>query len=92
MSRSKSLADAWQKYDREVLPEVAGEVQRSESRKAFYAGAVTLFGLMTSGFDDGEEMTAADEARMMAIRDEIEAFLADVARMTSEAIARRSRR
>lgn len=36
------IRDAWQTYDRDVVPKDAGDVQRLETRRAFFAGAMAL--------------------------------------------------
>lgn len=92
MSRCKSIAEAWQQYDEKVLPDVAGTVQRTECRKAFYAGAATVFGLLVHGVSKGDEPTAEDEALLDNIKAEIDEFLEEAMRKRDEAIARRANR
>lgn len=48
MTRQR-LAEQWDSYSREVLPKNASTVQRWECRRAFYAGAGVLMGLVMYG-------------------------------------------
>jgi hypothetical protein len=57
-----------------VLPPDAPEIQRRETRLAFYGGATTIFNVITQGVSEGDEPTAADMAMMAAIQREIDEF------------------
>ena len=72
------LNDAWLSYAEEVIPANAPEVQRSELRRAFYAGARVLFDGVVNGVSEGEEPTLADLALMDAIKAELGQFLKDL--------------
>jgi hypothetical protein len=50
---SKSFEKSWVDYETRVVHPGAGEIQRKETRQAFYAGAMALLTIL---FDlDGEE-------------------------------------
>lgn len=70
----RTIADQWASYDREVLlPAAVGEVQRTETRRAFYAGASALFALVSGlGIDDISEDQGADELEVLS--QELQAF------------------
>jgi hypothetical protein len=61
-----------------VLPEGVSEVQRIETRWAFYAGAQALFHVLINVLDPGDEPTAADLAKMDDIQAEFENYAADL--------------
>jgi hypothetical protein len=74
LGRQVSIAAAWESYQAEVL-RGAPDIQHSEYRLAFWAGAATLFyAIMKHGLDPGEEPTDADVAHMAAIEAEIHRF------------------
>lgn len=73
------IAEAWADYERKVLPRECGSVQRTETRRAFYAGAVTVFGALVHGLGSNPDVySTEDEALMDGIKAECEQFLADV--------------
>lgn len=74
----KTIAEAWQIYDTRVLPDVAGEVQRKETRRAFYAGAMVLLDIMMAGVSDDPEFTEADQALGDRIQAELAQFSDDL--------------
>lgn len=73
------LIEKWWLSYKAVLPKNASQVQISETRQAFYAGAAILFtDLTTSGLDEGDDPTDDDLAKMQGIQDEIDAFGVDL--------------
>lgn len=48
------IANEWRCFAQTVLPKGVGEVQRVETRRAFYAGAAAMFGVLMRhpGSDD----------------------------------------
>lgn len=68
----------WKSYEAEVLPRDAADVQRIECRRAFYAGAQALFGLVIRGLTPGPDSTPADEVMMGELLSELEAFKNEV--------------
>jgi hypothetical protein len=76
----KVIAEAWRSYERHVVPASAPEIQRSETKKAFYAGASTLFGAILAMLEPGEEPTEADLRKMDAVAQELQEHLEEVRR------------
>lgn len=72
-----TLAAQWASYEVILLAE-AGEVQRRETRRAFYAGAQALLVVMTSGLSDHAETTESDEALMASVDAELKQFVRDI--------------
>lgn len=65
---------AWRTYLRDVMPVTAGPTQVIETRRAFFAGAVSMMEFL-SREDRGEELTDAEvEARAKAIEREIREY------------------
>lgn len=76
----RTLADEWAEFSRAVMPKDAPEMQRVEMRRAWYAGAAAMFGLMTGGLDADHEPTDLDVAYVESLAQEIEAFSREIAR------------
>jgi hypothetical protein len=77
----RRVGEAWERYRRECIPNVAGAVQIEESRRAFYAGAAMLFDALTSGIPaDGKEPTDEDMAVVESICAEFDEYLASLPR------------
>jgi hypothetical protein len=73
------IRDAWQSYDRDVVPREAGESQRLETRRAFYAGAMTVLLITTKLGEDA--VSEADGVKTLdAIHREMEQFRAGIGR------------
>jgi hypothetical protein len=72
------IAEGWREFERRILDPVGtGRVLRLELRRAFYAGALSLFGALTeggAGISPGDEPTEADMELMDAIKAEFDAF------------------
>ena len=74
-----TVQSLWQDFDTKVVaPSGAGDVQRSEMRKAFFMGAEHLFASIMSILDPGAEPTERDLDRMTLIHKELEAFRKEV--------------
>lgn len=71
---AKPIQKAWQSYERLVLPSNAPEIQRRETRQAFYAGAAVLFEALMRGLDKEKEPTEADMQRMNDVVKELREF------------------
>jgi hypothetical protein len=71
---------AWRSYLNEVLPGEAGETQRRETRRAFFAGARAFFACSHAIVSDDKEPTEADLAGYGALVDELDAFSAAIER------------
>lgn len=72
--RRSSIQDAWNNYERLVVPASAGHGQRKEIRFVWYT-AIAWFLDMTMLLDEGTEPTDADMAYMTSIQHEIEEFV-----------------
>ena len=72
---SRYLAPHWEAYQEDVIPVDAPEIQITESRRAFYAGAHALLTAMRAAMDPGEELTDNDKQIVREIDEEIEAFV-----------------
>jgi hypothetical protein len=68
------VEEGWQGYRLVVLPRSASEVQVSETRKGFYAGAWFLLTHLVRVLDPGDEPTEEDLAIMEDIATELRAF------------------
>lgn len=62
MSETRKLIEAWKSYAQSVIPVQADVIQIEETRRAFYAGMSTMFGLVVA---------IESEADMEAIANEI---------------------
>ena len=67
----------WLGYRLHVLPDDASEVQVSETRQAFFAGAQHLFASIMNVLDSEVEPTERDLRRMGFIHQELESFIRD---------------
>lgn len=65
---------AWLSYEQMVLPKDAGEVQRSETKQAFFAGASTIFQALMVGLSDGPDESGGDMKMLSTIEQELRNF------------------
>lgn len=77
-ARPGPVAVGWTVFTEHVLPVHAGDVQRQEMRRAFYAGCLWLFETLTQQVSEGEEATDADLAMMDTIKRELDQFMRDL--------------
>lgn len=75
--RRKYLDQCWREYERTVLPKDAPAIQRLECRRAFFAGAASLYGVVMKNLSPGEDNTEADMAMMLDVHNELMACAAD---------------
>jgi hypothetical protein len=68
------IASNWASYRTEVVPKDAPDVQVTETRRAFYAGALTLITSLRAAVSNGVEATDADMKVMESVEDELMAF------------------
>lgn len=67
------IREAWECYNRDVLPRDAPPVQRSECRRAFYSGAQALLGIVACIGDDS--VSEADGVGILeGLRGELDGF------------------
>lgn len=71
----RTFLERWEEYRRQAVPAECSPVQLSETRKAFYAGALSMQGVIGSDMDPGEDLTELDVAHYGAIMDEITDYL-----------------
>lgn len=69
----RSLGEEWKDYAK-LIPDGSPAVQYNETRRAFYAGALTMFSLMSGGLDEDKEPTDLDVAYLDSLFDELVAF------------------
>ena len=73
------MHDAWLKYSHRVLDPIrADQVQRQETRRAFYAGASALLHAITENLTPEEDPQPQDLLMMDSITRELDEFLASV--------------
>lgn len=65
MSKRNRIHESWLSYTRKVIPQTAGEVQRRECQRAFYAGAATMFKAIMDVDVDGPEEAALAEMDLL---------------------------
>jgi hypothetical protein len=75
-----TIAGEWASLSDAIFNDETSEVQRTECRRAFYGGAASLFRLIMSQSDAGDEPTKADLDRMSGWSGELDAFSADLER------------
>lgn len=74
----KLLDKAWREYAIKIIPVDAPNVQFTESRRAFYAGAISLFNTMMDSVGPGVEPTDEEVAVLDSIKAEIDAYVDDL--------------
>lgn len=78
VDRGLLIEAGWAGYKLSVLSPNAGDVQITETRLAFFAGAQHLFSSIMSALDSGDEPTEADLERMDKINNELARFLEEI--------------
>lgn len=76
----RTIKEQWESFEAALLQE-AGDVQRQEMRRAFYAGAQCFLAIMTSTLsetEDPDEITEGDMALLDNLSNELEQFGKDV--------------
>ena len=61
----KTLLDEWNDFANSVLPPDCSRVQRQEMRRAFYAGAKVMLGLMSDLADEFDEDAGAQQVEKL---------------------------
>lgn len=74
----RRIETAWLSYRAVVIPAAAPSVQVIESRRAFYAGAQALLGLLLNQLGPESEPTEADLEMMDEIERELKTFARNV--------------
>lgn len=70
----RALADEWSDFERQCIPEGAPTMQVVEMKRAWYAGAATLFSLVSGGLDADHEPTDLDVAYLDSLHQELKVF------------------
>jgi hypothetical protein len=68
------VLEQWNSFARQVLPADVSEVQRTEMRRAFYAGAQALFHGVLIALSPDAEPTEADLQFMSDLESELSEF------------------
>ena len=77
MSNGKIIEAGWVSLRMMAIPPEASELQISEMRNSFFAGAHHLLTSVMTSFDPGAEPTDADNHRMDMIAKELDMFIVD---------------
>ena len=77
-AKTKRVEAMWKEYEHWVLPKQASAVQRSETRRAFYAGCYGLLTELMTMLDPGTEAIDTDLIKMTEIDNELKKFNQDV--------------
>jgi hypothetical protein len=73
----KNLLNEWEGFEKNVVPRNAPSVQRQEMRRAFYAGASAMFGLITNL--DVENLGEKESAKVLDnLQSELQRFFSQV--------------
>lgn len=77
VDNGKLIEAGWVGFQFMAIPESAPDIQITEMRKAFFAGAQHLFASMMGMLEAGEDATDKDLRRMDQINAELTRFLAE---------------
>ncbi len=71
----QGINDAWDEFEKRVIPASAHHIQRGEMKKGFYAGALVMLTsvLKASDLEEGEA-----EAKISSFHDEIQGYYASI--------------
>jgi hypothetical protein len=72
--RSTRVQKLWQSYRDEVMEPGCPPIQYQECRRAFFAGAAGLFGMLTGSVSAGNDVEIGDVTLMEDITAELDAF------------------
>jgi hypothetical protein len=75
---TKTIAELWNSYHKEVLPQDAPAIQVQECKRAFYAGARGLMTSIISNLSPGPDDAPEDLTMMEDIDKELQEFLISV--------------
>jgi hypothetical protein len=76
MPSSNKIEKEWRELAALTLPPDASIIQRMEMRKAFFAGAISMFSMIFSGLDPSSpDMTSADESLLDDLSSEMEEYI-----------------
>ena len=78
MPNVQSIAQLWEGYAELVLPPGCPEVQRAETRQAFYSGVIAAVSTVARAFHEDKLSEADVAASLRAWRDEIERYVKQI--------------
>lgn len=64
----------WREFESHTIPPRAGDPQRKDMRRAFYAGAFAILQRTAHALSEGDAMTPADDAIMEGVAKEFDDF------------------
>ncbi len=71
----KTIFSEWKEFRQQVIPPNCPQVQEVETKRAFYAGASSMFYLISGiPFSDGDNVTEADLAAIERVKTEIDEY------------------
>jgi hypothetical protein len=70
----KKLSELWQSYAANMLPPSASDTQRRETRRAFYAGALSIFNVIVENLTEDPEPQEEDVRMLETLEEELSAF------------------
>jgi hypothetical protein len=76
--KKKSLAEQWTEFELSTGVAATSVVQRTEMRRAFYAGAASFLDAMMRGFTQNTEPEQEDYDYLNSLTDEMEQFGRDI--------------
>lgn len=69
----KTIFSEWKSFRQQVIPPDCSKIQATETKRAFYAGASSMFYLIVGiPLSDGDGVTEADLAAMQRVKTEID--------------------
>jgi hypothetical protein len=74
MPKRQLMSEQWNEFARKALPAGVSEIQRIETKRAFYAGAHSILFRVLRSFAPETEPTAADLQVMEDVYQELEDF------------------
>ena len=72
--KRQRIGEDWNEWAKMVLPPECGEIQRMETHRAFYAGALAVFARLTSEVSDGPDPQPQDLQMMEDLNAEFKDF------------------
>jgi hypothetical protein len=72
------VAEQWVSFEKAILPPNCSDVQRQETRRAFFAGAFAIVDAITLAMSHEDDMTAEDESVLTDLMVERELYLANM--------------
>ena len=80
LNASTTVEQMWAQYSVAAIPEVAGTIQRRDTRKAFYTGAASMFHLVMRAVEESQKTNNDDlmPQRIDALSEELKAFMTEL--------------